>query len=71
VKETEIKSGWLVQAAANLFPGYFALVMATGIVSIAAHLLGMRALAWALLGINVVAYSLAQQFKIATRCWVQ
>ena len=31
------------QAAANLFPGYFALVMATGIVSIAAKLLGQRA----------------------------
>ncbi len=43
------------KAAANLFPGYFALVMATGIISIAAYLLGMRSLAWALLGINVVA----------------
>jgi tellurite resistance protein TehA-like permease len=44
------------QTAANLFPGYFALVMATGIVSIAAYFLEMRPVAWALLVINVVAY---------------
>jgi tellurite resistance protein TehA-like permease len=56
VKETEMESGKVAQAAANLFPGYFALVMATGIVSIATYLLEMRALAWVLLGINVVAY---------------
>ena len=31
----------LLRAAANLFPGYFALVMATGIISIAAFLLEM------------------------------
>lgn len=29
--------GAIARAAANLFPGYFALVMATGIISIAAH----------------------------------
>lgn len=40
----------------NLFPGYFALVMATGIVSMAAQLEGMPRIARALLGINVVAY---------------
>lgn len=44
------------QAAANLFPGYFALVMATGIISVAAYLLEMRPVAWALLGINLIAY---------------
>lgn len=41
---------------ANLFPGYFSLVMATGIVSIAAFLLDMSLIALALLIINVVAY---------------
>ncbi len=41
---------------AALPPGYFALVMATGIVSIASHLLGFDAIAWALLVINVAAY---------------
>ena len=44
------------EAARTLFPGYFALVMATGIVSIAAHLLGMTLLAEALLAVNVTAY---------------
>lgn len=41
---------------ADLYPGYFALVMATGIVSIAAHLLGHSPVAWLLLGINLAAY---------------
>lgn len=41
---------------AALSPSYFALVMATGIVSIAAELLGVTPLAVALFGINAVAY---------------
>jgi tellurite resistance protein TehA-like permease len=40
----------------NLFPGYFAMVMATGIVSIASYLLGMRTIAWWLFRLNIVAY---------------
>lgn len=44
------------QAAENLFPGYFALVMATGIVSVAGHQLEMRTIARALLVINIAAY---------------
>lgn len=47
----------LSDAAANLFPAYFALVMATGIVSIASFLLGMPPLAWALLVINIIAFA--------------
>lgn len=43
-------------ALANFFPGYFALVMSTGIVSIAAHLLEMNGVARALLPLNVVFY---------------
>ena len=46
----------ILRAAANLFPGYFALVMATGIISIAAHLLEMRTVALTLLVVNVIAY---------------
>ena len=46
----------LARAAADLFPGYFALVMATGIISIACFLLGMKTISLALLVINVVAY---------------
>ena len=46
----------LARSAANLFPGYFALVMATGIISIACFLLGMKTLSLFLLAVNVVAY---------------
>lgn len=41
----------------DLFPGYFALVMATGIISTATFLLGMKRLAWVLLVINLIAYA--------------
>lgn len=43
-------------AIAHLPPGSFALVMATGIISIACHLLGIPALPQALLVINLFAY---------------
>jgi tellurite resistance protein TehA-like permease len=43
-------------AVAGLFPGYFALVMATGIVSIAAFLMGLRAVAEVLVYVNAAAY---------------
>src|SRR5690606_13428772 len=46
----------LAAAIEDLFPGYFALVMATGIVSIATELRGWHGLAVLLLAINVVAY---------------
>jgi len=45
------------QGIANLYPGYFALVMATGIVSIAAYLEGMALIAWSLFVINIAFYS--------------
>ena len=44
-------------AAESLFPGYFALVMATGVVSIACRLLGYPGLSLVLLGLNWVAYT--------------
>lgn len=40
----------------ELAPSYFALVMATGIVSVAANLLQMRWIAFGLFYINIVAY---------------
>jgi len=46
----------LARGIENLSPGYFALVMATGIVSLASHFLHLEPLALALLWINVVAY---------------
>jgi len=47
---------FLDQAVENLFPGYFSLVMATGIVSVAIYQLEMRTIARTLLVINIVAY---------------
>jgi tellurite resistance protein TehA-like permease len=41
---------------AEFFPGYFALVMATGIVSLGANALGFRSIAVALFAVNVAAY---------------
>ncbi|HET8939536.1 MAG TPA: tellurite resistance/C4-dicarboxylate transporter family protein [Polyangiales bacterium] len=46
----------LAHGVEHLFPAYFALVMATGIVSMGALLKGFAALAWGLLCINVIAY---------------
>jgi tellurite resistance protein TehA-like permease len=51
------RQGLLLAAAAGLFPGYFALVMATGVVSIASHILGLERFAVALVAINWVAYA--------------
>ncbi len=42
---------------ASLHPGYFAMSMATGIVSLACHLLGLRAFAVPLFGLNLVLYA--------------
>jgi tellurite resistance protein TehA-like permease len=48
--------GRLSKAVETLSPGYFALVMATGIVSLATHFLQLEAVAIALFWINAVAY---------------
>lgn len=56
--EPNKKNGVISQAIANLFPGYFALVMATGIVSIAAHLLELKLIASILLVVNILAYAI-------------
>ena len=47
---------FIKEKAQNLFPGYFALVMATGALSIAAHLLGMELISKFLLFFNMIAY---------------
>ena len=52
------QTGRIMTAVADLFPGYFALVMATGIVSIAAFLLDMPLIALVLTYINTAAYSI-------------
>ena len=56
---------FLDERVAGLFPGYFSLCMATGIVSIACWLEGMQRLARALLYLNVAAYALLVVLTIA------
>jgi tellurite resistance protein TehA-like permease len=51
-----LKHHLVSQGIATLFPGYFALVMATGIISIATYLLEMPPIAWTLLVINIITY---------------
>lgn len=57
------------QGIATLNPAYFALVMATGIVSIAGLLLGMPWIAWALFWLNVPAYLTLIAFTLARVLW--
>lgn len=55
--------------SAGLFPGYFALVMATGIVSIAAAQFGVPAVAWSLVVVNVAAYLILWVLTLARVLW--
>lgn len=57
--------GRLAGVIAGLFPGYFALVMATGIVSIAGHWLGWPWVARALLAVNLPAYAILVLMTLA------
>lgn len=53
----------------DLHPAYFALVMATGIISIAAHLLGMGQLATILLWFNIVAFGTLWLLTLSRIIW--
>jgi tellurite resistance protein TehA-like permease len=55
----------ITAAVRDLHPAYFAMVMATGIVSIAAHLLQMRMLASALAWLNLVAFAILWLLTLA------
>ncbi len=50
---------------ADLHPAYFALVMATGIVSLATHLLGLRAIGAVLFALNLAFYPVVWALMIA------
>jgi tellurite resistance protein TehA-like permease len=54
---------------ATLFPGYFSLVMATGIVSIACLQIGWGTVAWALFALNLVAYATLWLLTLARLLW--
>ena len=56
-KRRELPDGRTLAQLAELSPAYFGMVMATGIVSLAAHLLNMQAIARALFQLNIVVYA--------------
>jgi tellurite resistance protein TehA-like permease len=62
-------SGWRAGSGPrwlrDFFPGNFAIVMATGIVAVAARLLGREALAWPLFVISLIAYPLLWAILLA------
>jgi tellurite resistance protein TehA-like permease len=57
------------ETVADLSPAYFAMVMATGIVSLSAHMLGMTRLSSALLALNVAVYGTLWALNILRIRW--
>ncbi|MBL8528596.1 MAG: C4-dicarboxylate ABC transporter, partial [Burkholderiales bacterium] len=57
------------RAAQGLNPAYFAMVMATGIVSLAADQIGMAAVASALFRLNVAAYLFLWLLTVLRAAW--
>jgi len=55
----------LRETVETLFPGYFALVMATGIVSLACHFQGMETVAQSLFVLNIVFYVILWMMTLA------
>ncbi|HEY9206077.1 MAG TPA: tellurite resistance/C4-dicarboxylate transporter family protein [Candidatus Methanoperedens sp.] len=53
----------------DLYPGYFAFIMATGIVSIASYLQGMSSLARALFFINILGYAVLWSLTLLRLFW--
>ena len=63
------EKGKIARAIADLFPGYFALIMATGITSIAADLLGMPSVAWGLVYLNIIAFAVLWALLLTRLAW--
>ncbi len=61
--------GALRQGVRGLSPAYFALVMATGIVSVDAHLLGLPVVAAALFRFNIAAYLIIGVLAVLRAAW--
>ncbi|RYD85816.1 MAG: C4-dicarboxylate ABC transporter [Verrucomicrobiaceae bacterium] len=59
----------LKAAIKQLPPSYFALVMATGIVSIAAHQVGLPVVPEALFGLNIIAYAVLCVLNVLRLVW--
>ncbi|MGH7181623.1 MAG: tellurite resistance/C4-dicarboxylate transporter family protein [Nitrospiraceae bacterium] len=64
-----IQAVHLKDGVRNLSPAYFALVMATGIMAIAAHLNGLRSLALVLFGTAMLAYVVLWLLTLARLYW--
>jgi tellurite resistance protein TehA-like permease len=62
-------NAWASDGLANLYPGYFALVMATGIISNALHLEHWPRLSDALFAVNVCAYPTLWALTLARLIW--
>ncbi len=75
-RRPDVLARFLARAIADLYPGYFALVMATGIVSIALYQQGFEAAARAMLALNAAAWvgvgllTLARLARYPARMWV-
>lgn len=63
------KAIWTKSRLAEMSPAYFGLVMSTGIVSIAAYLLGHRTIAFTLFHLNIVQY-VALAVLYCARAWM-
>jgi tellurite resistance protein TehA-like permease len=61
--------GGIREAAATLHPAYFALVMATGIIAVAAALLGLPAIATPLFWVSIAAYVVLWVLTLARLAW--
>ena len=55
---TTMPQTWVHQTAADLFPGYFSVVMATGAMAVCAHLLELEPLAYILFSVGTCLYVL-------------
>jgi len=62
-------AGNLKDGVKNLHPAYFAMVMATGIVSIASGWFGMRSIGIALFWLNIVTYCILWLMTLARLIW--
>lgn len=62
-------AGRMREGISDFFPGYFALVMATGILSIGNHFLFSSSLALALFALNLVCYAVLWLITLCRLCW--
>jgi len=67
--EPKRRGGAVTGLVVGLSPAYFAMVMATGIVSLSAHMLGMTRFSTVLLVLNVAAYGILWALNILRIRW--